>query len=273
MMFRPRDSHHLQLLSTKLAINPKPVHIRWAFDVFGNSIAFAEFGEVKSNSLTFESEISLYHYEALQPTALLLDAATRFPFQYAHNEVADLAPLIVLNRPDPEHRLSAWAKRFVDIGNGVTLDILTLMMRTIHASFQYQRRQAFGTRDPVTTLALQSGTCRDFALLMIEALRTLGIAARFVSGYIYTPKHQHDHGATHAWVQVYLPGCGWIDIDPTNGIFGNRDLITVAVVRDHTLASPLSGNFVGPSSVYNSMKVSVSVSQLNPVRHHASGAR
>jgi transglutaminase-like putative cysteine protease len=260
MMFRPRDSHSLRLLDTKLVIEPKPLKIRWAFDAFGNSVAFAEFGDIKSSSLTFESEISLHHYETPQPTELLLPMATNFPFSYPGHELPDLAPLMVLNRPDSEGQLADWARQFVAAGNGATLDILTAMMAAIRSSFQYQSRPAPGTHDPIHTLKLKSGSCRDFALLMIESLRTLGFAARFVSGYIYSPKRDHKGGgATHAWLQVYLPGCGWIDIDPTNGIFGNRDLITVAVARDHTLASPLSGNFVGRPSAYRSMTVDVSV--------------
>src|SRR4029079_3099931 len=113
------------------------------------------------------------------------------------------------------------------------------------------------------TLTLGTGTCRDFALLMIEALRLLGFAARFVSGYICNP-HRLNHvggGATHAWVQVYLPGCGWIDLDPTNGIFGNRDLIRVGVARDHAQALPLSGTYCGRRGAYLGMSVSVSVTQ------------
>jgi transglutaminase-like putative cysteine protease len=263
MMFRPRDSHSLRLLETKLVIDPKPIHIRWAFDVFGNSVAFAEFGETRSSKLVFESEISVHHYETSQPTALLLPTATQFPFLYPNQELADLAPLTVVNRPDPENRLADWAHQFVARGNGVTLNILTAMMEDIRASFEYRARHASGTHDPVMTLDLKYGSCRDFALLMIEALRTLGFAARFVSGYIYNPMRDHNRGggATHAWVQVYLPGCGWIDIDPTNGIFGNRDLITIAVARDHSQASPLSGDFVGRPSAYRSMKVDVSVLQ------------
>ncbi len=271
MMFRPRDSHSLRLLNTKLVINPKPLHIRWAFDAFGNSVAFAEFGETRSSVLTFESEFSLHHYETPQPTALLLEMATKYPFRYPDHELPDLAPLIMLNRPDPENRLSNWARQFIDAGNGATLDILKAMMSAIRTSFEYQSRQVSGTRDPDQTLQLKTGSCRDFALLMIEALRTLGFAARFVSGYIYNPLRDQDRGggSTHAWVQVYLPGCGWIDIDPTNGIFGNRDLITVAVARDHTLASPLSGNFIGRPTAHLSMTVDVSVALVDRRQHRA----
>ncbi|MEQ1697220.1 MAG: transglutaminase family protein [Hyphomicrobiaceae bacterium] len=275
MMFRPRDSHSLRLLNTKLVITPKPLQIRWVFDAFGNSVAFAEFGDLRSSSLTFESEISLHHYETPQPTALLLPMAMTFPFQYPNHELPDLAPLILLNRPDPAGKLAEWARQFVALGNGATLEILNAMMGEIRTSFQYQSRQARGTNDPVRTLVLKTGSCRDFALLMIEALRSLGFAARFVSGYIHTPNRDQNRGggATHAWVQVYLPGCGWIDIDPTNGIFGNRDLITVAVARDHTQASPLSGNFVGHPSAFRSMAIDVSVVPFERIhfRTHVEG--
>jgi transglutaminase-like putative cysteine protease len=168
---------------------------------------------------------------------------------------------MILNRPDEEGRLARWAQHIVGRSGGRTLAILSDMMETIRREFQYQRRPKPGTQDPVQTLDLGTGSCRDFALLMIEALRSLGFAARFVSGYIYSPgrtTHQGG-GATHAWVQVYLPGCGWLEIDPTNGIFGNRDLIRVAVARDHKQAAPLTGSFTGPRGAYQGMSISVSV--------------
>ena len=122
-----------------------------------------------------------------------------------------------------------------------------------------RRRATVGTQTPSETLDLQSSTCRDFAWLMIEVLRGLGFAARFVSG-IYSPgrtSHQGG-GATHAWLQVYLPGSGWIEMDPTNGIFGNRDLIRIAVERHHQQAKPLSGTFLGKRTSYRGIDVSVS---------------
>ena len=166
-----------------------------------------------------------------------------------------------LHRPDADGRLSAWALQVVQASDGQTLSILTDMIDSIRRDVSYQRRTAPGTQDPVDTLARGTGTCRDYALLMIEALRALGFAARFVSGYIYNPHvaGRKGGGATHAWVQVYLPGCGWIEIDPTNGIFGNRDLIRVAVARDHKQASPLSGSFVGPRAAFTGMTIGVSV--------------
>ena len=202
--------------------------------MFGNSVAYAEFGDQRASTLCFESEISILHYEVNQPTALLLPSAERHPFSYSADEVPDIAPLMILNRPD-EGQLASWAVHLADRSGGRTLAILSDMMDTIRREFQYQRRPKAGTQDPAQTIELRTGSCRDFALLMIKALRSLGFAARFVNGYIYTPGRASNQGggSTHAWVQVYLPGCGWLEMDPTNGIFGNRDFIRIAVARDH----------------------------------------
>jgi transglutaminase-like putative cysteine protease len=109
----------------------------------------------------------------------------------------------------------------------------------------------------------RSGSCRDFAVLMMEAVRSLGLAARFVSGYIFVPDAAGGAvvggGATHAWMQAYLPGAGWVDFDPTNDIVGNRNLIRVAVAWDQRNALPLWGTFVGPRSRVRGMDVTVSV--------------
>jgi transglutaminase-like putative cysteine protease len=120
----------------------------------------------------------------------------------------------------------------------------------------------------VRTLKVGSGTCRDFALLMMEAVRSLGLAARFVSGYLYSPgRDRGGHvggGSTHAWVRVYLPGAGWVEFDPTNGIVGNRDLIRVAVARDPGQALPLHGTWTGFPSDSLGMAVEVSVTSTAP---------
>lgn len=261
MMFRPRDSHTLRLLDTSISITPKPESIRWMYDAFGNSVSYAEFGDVRADVLKFVSEISILHYESDEPTALLLAPAVDYPFAYAPDELPDLRPVMMVHRPDDDGRLASWAADIARNSDGKTLTILSDMMAAIRSGLQYRRRPKPGTQDPAETLSIGTGTCRDFALLMIEGLRSLGFAARFVSGYIYSPGragHQGG-GATHAWVQVYLPGCGWIEIDPTNGIFGNRDLIRVAVARDHKQAAPLTGSYVGPRAAYQGMTVEVRV--------------
>ena len=262
MMFRPRDSHSIRLLDTRLSITPAPSKITWLYDAFGNSVALAYFGDQRSASLTFESEIVIKHYETPQPTSLLTEQAKSYPFGYSGDELPDLRSAIDPQYADPDGELQRWARNFV-LGNSDTLGILESMVNAIKSDFAYYRRSSSGTQDPCETLTKKSGTCRDFALLMIEALRQLGFAARFVSGYIHNPARaeRRGSGATHAWVQIYLPGCGWIELDPTNGIFGNRDLIRIAVARDHRQALPLSGSFIGKRSAYLGMVVTITVRQ------------
>ena len=129
--------------------------------------------------------------------------------------------------------------------------------------FSYRKRHEHGTQHPLDTLQTKSGTCRDYALFMIEALRRLGIAARFVSGYLFIPGDRaHGYaggGSTHAWVQVYLPSAGWIEFDPTNGIVGTRDLVRVAVARDPRQAIPLHGTYLGSADAFVGMHVSIDV--------------
>jgi transglutaminase-like putative cysteine protease len=135
----------------------------------------------------------------------------------------------------------------------------------IKEGFTYVRRAEHGTQEPVATVRIGRGSCRDFALLMMESVRALGLAARFVSGYLYvSSRDSSDYvggGSTHAWCQVYLPGAGWVEFDPTNGSIGNRDLIRVAVARDPSQAIPLSGTYLGNSEDKLGMKVEVNVTR------------
>jgi transglutaminase-like putative cysteine protease len=122
-----------------------------------------------------------------------------------------------------------------------------------------------GVQTPAQTLTLGSGTCRDYALLMMETVRSLGVAARFVSGYLYdaaldgAAPGMVGAGYTHAWVQVYLPGSGWVEFDPTNGLVGGPNLIRVAVARDPTQAIPVQGSYTGAAGDFLDMNVEVIV--------------
>ena len=165
---------------------------------------------------------------------------------------------------DPNGELSAWAREFLEAeGPTPTFNILSGMTHGIREAFTYRKRHEQGTQHPLDTLQTGSGTCRDYALFMIEALRRLGIAARFVSGYLFIPGDSaHGYvggGSTHAWVQVYLPSAGWIEFDPTNGIVGTRDLIRVAVARDPRQAIPLHGAYLGSPDAFAGMEVRINV--------------
>jgi transglutaminase-like putative cysteine protease len=266
ILFRPRDSYDQRLISSDLVITPEPRRIRWLHDVFGNCVAIASFAG-EADKLTFDASIVLDHTPLNTPDFSIEDYARSYPFTYGAEEMPDLVRLIERQYLDPDHKVDRWVRRFLKPGRMTdTGQLLMTMTYAIKEGFQYNHRHERGTQDPITTLSTAKGTCRDFAVLMIEAVRALGLAARFVSGYLHVPTQQaEDHvggGNTHAWCQVYLPGAGWVEFDPTNGIVGNRDLIRVAVARDSRQAIPLSGTFFGASTDSLGMRVSVDVREM-----------
>ncbi|MBV9828183.1 MAG: transglutaminase family protein [Alphaproteobacteria bacterium] len=267
MMLRPRDSYDQRLIEATLGITPAPIDIRWMHDVFGNCVAIARF-DTSAAQLTFDSRIKLDHSPTNALDFQIEDYARVYPFAYAAEEAPDLLRSIERQYLDPNREIDAWAHQFlVNSGPTDTREMLAAITFAIKERFTYLRREEPGTQDPEQTLKLGSGSCRDFALLMIEAVRALGLAARFVSGYLYEPRKEGGYvggGATHAWAEVYLPGAGWIEYDPTNGIIGNRDLIRVAVVRDPRQAVPLSGTWTGRPGDLLGMDVEVTVTSEHP---------
>ena len=256
IMLRPRDGHDLRVLSGSLDIVPEPMSLRWIHDVFGNSVAIATFDE-RAETLSFSSTATVEHNPAEEYALTPDDPAYFYPFLYDNEEFPDLVQFITPQYGDPDGELSAWARNFLDEeGPTPTFNILS-------EAFTYRKRHEHGTQHPLDTLQTRSGTCRDYALFMIEALRRLGIAARFVSGYLFIPGDRaHGYvggGSTHAWVQVYLPSAGWIEFDPTNGIVGTRDLVRVAVARDPRQAIPLHGTYLGSADAFVAMDVSINV--------------
>ncbi len=263
IMLRPRDGHDLRVLSGSLKIVPEPMSLRWIHDVFGNSVAIATFDE-RAETLSFVSTATVEHNPAEEFALTPDDPAYFYPFLYDDEEFPDLVQFITPQYSDPNGELSAWARNFLDAeGPTPTFNILSSMTHSIREMFIYRRRHEQGTQHPLDSLQTRSGTCRDYALFMIEALRRLGIAARFVSGYLAIPSDRaHRYaggGSTHAWVQVYLPSAGWIEFDPTNGIVGNRDLIRVAVARDPRQAIPLHGTYLGSADAFVGMEIGIRV--------------
>ena len=274
LMFRPRDSQEQRLLSAELKVSPEPVDVSWIHDVFGNCITNVGF-DTPAEQLRFETEIVLDHSSQLVPRFRTEERAKLWPFEYDPDILPDLAPFMRVHNPSAE--LEAWARMFTRAGlETETGHLLMTMTMGIRESFAYSRRTDPGTQSPQFTLKARKGTCRDFAWLMIEACRCLGLAARFVTGYIYVPWRDglalRGGGATHAWVQVFLPGAGWVEFDPTNGIVGNKDLIRVGVAREPKQARPLIGSFAGDQGDYLGMTVQVNVTSLNPTSRQRGGA-
>jgi transglutaminase-like putative cysteine protease len=263
IMLRPRDGYDQKLLDASLTIVPQPSELRWLHDVFSNCVAVARF-DTRAQELHFESNIRLEHTPSNLPDLQIEPEAAAYPFSYSDEEMLDLLPFIARRYPDPDNEVRRWVRRFLREGRpNETGALLMTLTSAIKESFVYVRRSEQGTQDPVLTLRLGHGSCRDLALLMVEAVRALGLAARFASGYLYVPTRDGPvhvgGGSTHAWCQVYLPGAGWVEFDPTNGIVGNRDLIRVAVARDPRQAMPLSGSWFGKAESSLGMSVEVMV--------------
>jgi transglutaminase-like putative cysteine protease len=269
MMLRPRESHDQRLLESKLEITPKPTKLRWIQDVFGNHVAIARFAG-RAEALRFDSTIRLDHSPAAIVDMDIEDFARAYPFIYGAEDMLDLVRFIERHFSDPDHQLDQWVHSFLrKDGSTNTRALLVNLTRTIQKTFIHVARHEKGIQDPLLTLKIGSGSCRDLAMLMIEAVRSLGMAARFVSGYLHVPDDHDGYargGNTHAWVQVYLPGPGWVDFDPASGIVGNRGLVRVAVVRDPRQAIPLHGTWTGFPSDNLGMTVEVNVTAAEAQR-------
>ena len=261
LMLRPRDSHDLRLIKTNLSFSP-PASVRWMHDVFGNSVAIASFSQPAAE-LRIESDLVLETFAAERPPFQITPDALRYPFVYSADDRIDLGRMLERQYPDPSDRLGKWARGFVRSNPTDTSALLADLNAGVAAQISYQSRESEGTQTPIETLNRGWGTCRDLAVLLIEAARCLGFGARVVTGYLYRASADGPGaigaGTTHAWADIYVPGSGWITYDPTNGTIGGMDLIRVAVTRDISQAVPISGSFVGAADSYLGMTVDVTV--------------
>jgi len=261
LMLRPREGRALAVLSCDLSIAPD-ASVTWSQDVNGNAVAEAGFTGA-TDRLTIESLVRVDLQAAAWPVFAIAATAIQYPFRYHDDDIADLGHLAEPQTDDPEGALAAWARGFVMGGRTDTLSLLKDINNGIHASIAYSSREAEGVQSPDETLRLRAGSCRDLATLMAEAARSLGFGARLVSGYLHDPGRgllgSAGTGSTHAWVEIYLPGAGWIAFDPTNRSLGGVHLIPVAVARDLRRAPPVAGGYRGPPDALGAMTVSVSV--------------
>lgn len=264
LMLRPRESRDLRLASQNLTITPTAVPA-WAHDVFGNAVAVATFTAM-TDMLIIDSVANISLDTADWPVFAIAASAISYPFRYSIDEWTDLGALTIAQYPDPAERLQNWARGFVRSNPTDTLSLLKDLNAGVAQRIQYQSREVEGTQSPNETLDRGWGSCRDFAVLFAEAARKLGFGTRVVSGYLHDPHHDRlgsaEAGSTHAWAEVFVPGAGWITFDPTNRSVGGSNLIPVAVARDISQCTPVSGSFFGSSDSFLNMDVEVSV--INP---------
>lgn len=289
VMFRPRAAHDIRVLNASLEVSPASRQ-HWIHDVFSNSVAVVE-PLLAADELRFAARFCIEHHGVRNLELPVAPEAESYPFSYSEEDRLNLANYLPLQYPEDAPRVRQWVEQFLPRRGQIhTRDILANINEAIRGDFRYAAREAIGTQRPACTLEKQSGTCRDFALLMMEAVRGLGLAARFVSGYLYDPALDRDtppeprtgdsqqgarqiesrdaggmvgSGATHAWLHVFLPGAGWVPYDPTNTLYGGTDLIRVAYTRTPEQAAPVSGSWFGTAEDSLGMTVQVSVRRLD----------
>jgi transglutaminase-like putative cysteine protease len=257
---RPREGHDIRIESSRLAIGPE-FNIHWQRDVFGNSVAMATFPE-PAIELAITSEVVVEHYEDQPLDFVLEEHARRFPFRYDPLEQIDLIPYQLALFPQDSGVIRDWLADLYRHGDLTdTAQLLEQINARINNRLQYTVREEPGVQGPARTLELGLGSCRDFATLLMEACRHVGLASRFVSGYLVSDP-MDGHTSTHAWCEVYLPGSGWRGFDPTIGKTVSGDNIAVAVHRHPEAVPPIAGSFVGPADPPPRMSVDVQVAVL-----------
>jgi transglutaminase-like putative cysteine protease len=263
LMLRPRESRDLRLISSEIKATP-PVPLTWAHDVFGNTVATFTFS-VMSDVLAIDATAELELHASAWPVFDIAASAIVYPFRYSNDEWTDLGATTVQQYADPDGRLRRWARDFVAGHRTDTLSLLKDLSVGVSGWIGYQSRDDEGAQSPVQTLARGWGSCRDFAVLFAEAVRSLGFGARIISGYLFNPGERlagtSGAGSTHAWAEVYVPGAGWISFDPTNLGVGGFNLIPVGTARDIRQVMPVVGSFVGASDAFQAMTVEVAVTE------------
>ncbi|OGT66557.1 MAG: cysteine protease [Gammaproteobacteria bacterium RIFCSPLOWO2_02_FULL_47_50] len=260
LLLRPREGHDIRILSSRLDITPA-YKIRWHRDVYDNNVATVTFQEAAS-SLSILSEVTLEHYEEAPLDFVVADYAVNYPFQYQAREESDLAPYLQPNYPADQAFLHIWLEQ-TGIGQGPleSYVLLDRLSKWIAQNLNYRMREEPGVQTPGETLSSGSGSCRDYAALYMEICRLLGLACRFVSGYLHASGTGIGYGSTHAWTEVYLPGPGWKGFDPTIGELTAIQHIPVAVARHPEWIPPVAGSFVG-STQTPTLTVNVQVNAL-----------
>ena len=262
LRLRPREGHELHIESSNLEITPS-ASLQWRRDVEGNSVATATFA-THASQLAIKYEVILQQFVENPLDFLVSEYAVNFPFTYDAYDRILLAPYMEPPDPQTSTMINNWIATVWTAGQAIqTYTLIHRLSSHIHQTLKYQLREEPGVQTPAQTLSCNTGSCRDFAMLLMEAARCLGLAARFVSGYLYSPDILDAPAATHAWAEVYLPGAGWKGFDPTTGgIIGNEHF-AVAVARLADSVPPVAGSFTGPGNTMSSLEVGVWATKIS----------
>ncbi|MFA5984973.1 MAG: transglutaminase family protein [Methylococcaceae bacterium] len=261
LLLTPRENHDVHIESSELIISPE-YQLQWQRDVQDNALVNVSFS-LSSTQLSITSLVIIRHYDDQPLDFIVADYAVKYPFLYEPTEHFDLMPYLTVLYEQDQAPLADWLQQFWTVGQIVeTYLLLEWINKAIATGFTYQVREDPGVQTPAVTLSTRTGSCRDFATLFIEACHSLGLAARFVSGYQYLPALPQGQGATHAWSEVYLPGTGWKGFDSTSGLVVGNGHIAVAVSRDPESIPPVSGAYEAATSQSPVMSVCVEVTEI-----------
>ena len=261
LILRPREGHDIRVEEMTLQVEPQ-FGLDWSRDVFGNSVATIHLLEPAK-------ELRIRNHVILRQTApfpLRTDRQPKpsaFPLEYSPFESAVAAAYQATTFPGDVAAVKAWVAGQMDLSRGESAEsIVAALNRRVRESHKYARRETKGVQTPAETLHKKSGSCRDMATLLLEALRALGFPARFASGYLHCLASEAGHASTHAWAEVYLPEIGWVGYDATTGKPTSTNHVVTGVSNHPRGVMPITGSFFGDSKHYVEMKVSVQTERL-----------
>jgi transglutaminase-like putative cysteine protease len=245
LLLRPREGADLRIELSRLDTTPKAT-LRWLRDEYDNAVAIASF-ESNASQLDISSTVIVQQYNVAPLDFLVAESAVNYPFVYDADAALMLQPYLARPSSSDEAAISAWLGKWWRRGEAIqTYALLDRLCRGINKTLTYQVREQPGVQSAAQTVQRGVGSCRDFATLLMETARHLGLAARFVSGYLNSPPADGSSGSTHAWTEVYIPGAGWKGFDPTIGEVAGSKNIAVAVARVADAVSPVTGTYFGP---------------------------
>jgi transglutaminase-like putative cysteine protease len=260
LLLRPRENHHVRIESSMLDIVPAHT-VQWKRDVLDNSVAVVAIAQT-TDLLRIASTVIIEHYEENPFDFRMDDYALMHPFAYADCDRIEPDPFLQPVYPNDRDVGVRWLEDSDWRQPTQTFTLLDRINHGIASGFSYQIREEEGVQSPGETLLRRSGSCRDFAALLTEACRHLGLASRFVSGYLFTWAGDTDNASTHAWAEVYLPGAGWKGFDPTSGeVTGDRH-IAAAVARHPESVPPVAGDYVRTVQQRPTLNVTLRVSEV-----------
>ncbi|MEP7246265.1 MAG: transglutaminase family protein [Gammaproteobacteria bacterium] len=260
LVIRPREGHDLRIESMQLRIEPEHA-LTWARDVFGNSIALVDFG---GPALVLEIVNDVVVERFLPFPARILHTPMRVPYPVIYDPFESTMIAAYLERSFPEDvsAITTWLGENLRVdaadAEGTVLSLCVL----VNSKIKYMRRQEKGVQTPAQTAQLGSGSCRDMATLMMDAARSLGLAARFASGYIHGIASLAGHASTHAWTEVYLPDLGWRGFDPTLGTTISLRHVVAGVSNHPRGVMPITGGFIGKRVDFKELDVHVKTEEL-----------